>query len=101
MSRILTGVDRPEPVTILLDGIGISAFPGETLAAAILMADRLRFRDDRAGRPRGMFCNMGTCSECTVWLSRDGIAWRRVRACLIPVSAGLEVRTSDPETQHG
>lgn len=101
MSRRLSDVQRPDPVPIFLDDIEFMAFPGESVAAAILMAGRLRFRDDRSGNPRGLFCNMGTCSECTVWLSRDGAAWRRARACLVPVSQGIRVCTSQPETDDG
>lgn len=80
MSRVTQGVERPDPVKLTIDGETMSAHPGETVAAAMLMAQKLRFRDDRAGTPRGMFCNMGTCSECMVWLARETAGGGCVRA---------------------
>lgn len=100
MSRVTHGLQRPDAITLSIDGVTVTAFPGETVAAAMLMAQQLRFRDDRSGTPRGMFCNMGTCSECMVWLARDG-GWRRTRACLTPVAPGMAVTTREPGTDHG
>jgi aerobic-type carbon monoxide dehydrogenase small subunit (CoxS/CutS family) len=100
MSRVTHNVERPDSLTLTIDGMTVTAFPGETVAAAMLMAQQLRFRDDRSGTPRGMFCNMGTCSECMVWLARD-TGWRRVRACLIPVAADMVVTTREQGTEHG
>lgn len=97
MKRVDHGVTRPAPVTVEVDGARIAVHPGETVAVAVLVAGALRFRDDRAGAPRGMFCNMGTCSECTVWIAGDAAAWRRQRACLVPVSAGMRISTRQPE----
>jgi predicted molibdopterin-dependent oxidoreductase YjgC len=88
MTRLETGVRRPAPVTIRVDGAEIEAFPGETLAAALLAAGRRAFRRTPAGEPRGPFCLMGVCFECVV--ESDG---QRVRACVTPVRAGMEVRT--------
>ncbi|KQM18344.1 (2Fe-2S)-binding protein [Novosphingobium sp. Leaf2] len=96
MKRIEAGVTRPAPIAITIDGAAVQVHPGETLAVAVLAVSR-RFRDDRAGQARGMFCNMGTCSECTVWVARDDGAWRRLRACLIPVEPGMQVRTRPPQ----
>lgn len=94
MSRITQNIDRPAPITIDADGATITAHPGETLAAAMTAAGIYRMRDDRSGAPRGMLCNMGTCSECFVWIA-DGEGWRRRRACLTPVSDGLQVATHE------
>lgn len=102
MKRIEAGVTRPPQVAVELDGAPVMAHPGETVAVAVLSAAP-RFRDDRSGTPRGMFCNMGTCSECTVWIAPGGTGddprWRRLRACLVPVEEGLRIRTRAPETQ--
>ncbi|WP_137679856.1 (2Fe-2S)-binding protein [Aurantiacibacter suaedae] len=100
MSRIERGVTRPEPITIVIDGETVPAFSGETVAVAILARDQLRFRDDRSGRARGMFCNMGTCGECTVWVGAEQGAWERLRACLVPVRPGLEVCRCPPEDER-
>ncbi|SMF61905.1 (2Fe-2S)-binding protein [Allosphingosinicella indica] len=87
-ARIEKGVQRGAEVTLTIDGVAMTAFEGETIAAAMLAAGRDRFRDD--GGPRGMFCNMGTCGECMVTLAPDG---RRVRACVTAVQGGMQVVT--------
>ena len=87
--RIEGLVERPTPVTITVDGRPISAFAGESLAAALFAAGiRTLRRSPRAAAPRGMFCLMGVCQECLVWL--DG---RRVTACEEPVREGMAITT--------
>lgn len=88
--RRTEGVARGEAFALNVDGGVVQAYPGETIATAMLAADRLAFRRDRSGRARGLFCNMGVCSEClvTVW---DGAASRRVRACLAAAEPGMVV----------
>ena len=80
-------MNRPAPIEIMVDGIRVQAYPGETLAAALIQLSP-RITRDTGGRPRGLFCNMGTCCQCMVTLLPER---RRVRACLVPVSEGLEV----------
>ncbi|AJP74344.1 hypothetical protein TS85_07450 [Sphingomonas hengshuiensis] len=83
-------VQRGTPIRILVDGAPIACFEGETIATAMLAADRLAFRQDTRGAGRGMFCNMGSCCECMVTLVGSG---RRVRACLADARDGMEVST--------
>jgi len=90
--RKTDGVSRGEPFAFSVDGDAIQAYPGETIAAAMLAAEATGFRRDRAGRARGLFCNMGVCSECLVHV-RDGGVSRRVRACLVPAEPGMTVET--------
>jgi D-hydroxyproline dehydrogenase subunit gamma len=89
MPRISPGVERPAPLTIHVDGQPVAAHRGESIAAAMIAAGIVRFRDDGSGRPRGLWCNMGSCHECTVTLA-DGA---RVRACITPVAEGMAVST--------
>lgn len=91
-TRISQGVTRGGPIEITVDGTPITCFAGETVAAAMLAADHVVFRMDAHGQGRGMFCNMGVCSECLVTLVASG---RRVRACLIEARDGMEVATRD------
>lgn len=100
MTRIMQGVKRPDLIMLTIDGQPVTAHPGETVAAALLMSARTRFRDDRSGRARGMFCNMGTCSECLLWIASEAGRWRRARSCLTPVAPGMAVRTTEPEAGH-
>lgn len=85
--RIERNVTRQAPFTILVDGEAVTAFPGEMLATALLDRSATVGRDI-LGEPRGVFCNMGTCGQCTVTLLPEG---RRLRACIVPVQPGMEV----------
>ncbi len=87
--RIERDTERGRPLTLTVDGRSLTAFDGETLAAAMLEKGAA-FRRDTRGLDRGLFCNMGSCSECMVTLLPSG---RRARACVTPVSDGMEVRT--------
>ena len=82
------GVSRGDELTIRVDAVAVAAHAGETLATAMLAAGIGRFRVDSFGAPRGLWCNMGSCGECTV-----RIGARRVRACLTLVTPGLVVTT--------
>lgn len=85
-------VTRGAALSLSIDGRTVEAFEGETVAAAMLAADRRAFRLDRAGRPRGLFCNMGVCSECLVDIETEGQT-RRLRACVTPVGDGMTITT--------
>lgn len=80
-------VQRPAAVEVIVDGHAIRAYPGESLAAALLAigARRLGTGPDSA-RPRTVFCMMGVCQQCLVVV--DGVT---VQACLTPVRAGMVV----------
>ena len=83
---------RTEMVTFTFDGRPMTAEAGQTVGAALLAAGVRSWRRTRAGgRPRGMFCGIGACFDCLVDVNGD----RALRACLVPVREGDEVRTSD------
>jgi predicted molibdopterin-dependent oxidoreductase YjgC len=88
MRRIEDGVWRPEAVTIEVDGETVAAYPGESVAAALLAAGRRTFRMTQTGAVRGPFCNMGVCFDCLVEV--DGA---RARACMTAVQPAMKVRT--------
>ena len=70
-------------------GLDIPAFEGESVSAA-LWASGIRSwsAGEAAGPPsRAIFCAMGVCQQCAVWI--DGT---RVEACRTPVRAGLVVQ---------
>jgi len=69
----------------------VQAYLGETVAGALLASGQRIWRTTAQGRPRGLFCGMGICFDCTVTV--DGVS--NVRACLTPVSDGLEVTTGE------
>lgn len=76
---------------LIVDGQPVPARPSDTVGAALLRTGRLHWRRDLAGSPRGMFCGIGTCFDCT--LTVDGNPG--VRACLTRVHPGMSVETSD------
>jgi D-hydroxyproline dehydrogenase subunit gamma len=88
-TRIEHGVSRPAPVAIDVDGARVDAYPGESLATALLAAGVRVFRRTPSGAPRGPVCNMGVCFECVVAVDGEP----GVRACATPVREGMRVET--------
>lgn len=83
-------IERGPAVTVIVDGVPIQAYRGETLAAAMLAAGRRVFRyAPRTGSPRGLFCGMGVCYDCLMVV--DGRP--NVRACMTPVVDGMQAVT--------
>lgn len=78
---------RGPEVRFTFDGKPITAYEGETLAAALLAAGIQAFGVTRAGAPRLPFCNMGTCFDCAVVVDGQQL----VRACLTDVRDGMVV----------
>lgn len=64
----------------------ITAWPGETLAAALTSAGQLALSTNGPDERRGVFCGMGVCGECTVLV--DG---RSQRACMVAAAPGMVV----------
>jgi hypothetical protein len=98
--RIIRGVSRPPPVSILVNGVAVSAYEGESLATALMASGTLVMSRDVSGRLRSAFCNMGICFDCLVTVEEvaaPGITTvRRVRACLAEVRSGLIVTAGSP-----
>ena len=93
--RIADPALRPAPeIAFRFDGRTLSAYQGETIAAALAangIADLGRRRD---GTPRGVWCGMGVCQECVVIV--DGRPSER--ACMTTVTDGMVVRTQEYAT---
>jgi hypothetical protein len=91
--RISKGAMRGAPFRFSVDGAEVEAFPGETIATALLAAGRRTARHTaHRSAPRGVFCAIGVCHDCRMVV--DGEA--NVRTCLVPARAGMVV-----ETQRG
>jgi hypothetical protein len=80
---------RGPALELLVDGVPVEAFPGETVATALLASGRRAFRRTAQGDLRGPFCNMGVCFECLVTV--DGVPG--VRACVTTVRPGMAIAT--------
>jgi hypothetical protein len=88
--RIAAGVARGAPFRFTVDGEPVEAYPGETVATALLAAGRrvLR-RTARRGEPRGLFCAIGVCHDCRLVVDGEP----NVRACLALARPGMVVAT--------
>ena len=87
---ILGKTHRRKEVTILVDGVPLSAHEGEPIAVALLAAGRRALHYSvKRGEPRGMFCALGQCNDCVMTV--DGQP--NVRTCITPVRDGMRVET--------
>ena len=82
-------VERGQAITIIVDGVPLPAYMGETIAGALLAAGRRAWRRTSHGQPRGVFCGIGLCFDCLVTVNGTP----NVRACVTPVAAGMVVET--------
>jgi D-hydroxyproline dehydrogenase subunit gamma len=80
----------PHRVRFSFDGRPLEAARGLTIAGALLANGIVSWRRTGDGRPRGLFCGAGVCFDCLV----DVGDRQAVRACLVRVRDGDEVRTS-------
>ena len=82
-------VRRGPAVRFVVDGHAVEAFEGESVAAALFAAGTRELRHSpRDGAPRGLFCMMGSCQECLVWVGA-----RELPSCQVAVVAALEIET--------
>ena len=72
-------------MTFTFEGEEVEARPGQTIAAALLVAGHRTLRHTRrGGAPRGVFCGIGACFDCLV--VHNGVPG--TRACLTAVGEG-------------
>lgn len=80
-------IKRAPKVGFTFDGEAVQGHAGETLAAALMRAGHLTLRRaPNDGAPRGAFCCMGLCQECTV-----RIGGQITEACRTEVTDNLVV----------
>lgn len=80
------------------EGKPVAAREGDSVAAALLAAGYLVFRETAvSGAPRGPFCMMGACFDCLVEI--DGEPARQ--ACMVAVAAGMRVRRQHGPADYG
>ena len=92
--RIEDGLQRGRAVEIVVDGLPVPAFEGESVVAALLAAGTRVLRTTaRHGAPRGLYCGIGLCFECVMTV--DGRP--NVRTCQAPVRDGMQVETQQGE----
>ena len=85
-------------IALTIDGAPVSAFEGDSVAAALLAAGTSDFRTTPVvGSRRGPWCMMGVCFDCLVTI--DGIGSRQ--ACLVPVREGMAIETQQGKREAG
>ncbi len=94
-------ISRGKPFQFTFDGKPLTAYPEETIAAA-LFANGIRIfgHHPKDGAPQGLFCANGQCAQCMV--IADGIP---VKSCMTRVKPGMRVDPLDtlpklPEVDH-
>ena len=86
--RMIEPGERAPAVFVTVDGAELTAYEGESVAAALIAGGQRFTRwTDRTGEPRGYFCGMGVCQDCLVTI--DGSP--NVRACMTPVRHGMRI----------
>ena len=89
--RRVPGLERGVPFELLVDGEALRAYPGETVAAALLAAGRRALRRTaQRGELRGLYCVMGVCGECAVAVGGEP----GVRACVTVALPGMVITTT-------
>lgn len=76
-------------VTFSINGEDVSAPPGVTIGSVLHQRNAAMRSSPGRDAPRGIYCGMGVCFECTV--SVDG---QMMRACITAVREGVQVETS-------
>ncbi|MFI1168950.1 (2Fe-2S)-binding protein [Streptomyces sp. NPDC020801] len=86
------GAPSAPAFAVTFDGRRIEALPGQTVAAVLWAAGVTSWRTTRgARRPRGVFCGIGVCFDCLVTVNGRP----NLRACLVPVRPGDDIRTQE------
>ena len=81
---------RGKAVNFLYNGEEISAYAGETIAAALHAAGvRSLSHSHEKHRPRGLYCAIGNCSSCIMEVNGEP----NVRICVELVKEGMVVKT--------
>lgn len=94
-SRLDSGVQRGESVTIIFDGRPVKAYKGETIATALIAAGHFS-SGTSFSQPHGVYCNIGVCHSCVMTV--NGV--RSVRICKTLVSDGSRVESQHNEKRN-
>ena len=82
--------ERGSAVSFTFDGVQVSAFTGETIAAALYAAGyRTLANSPVRHRPRGLYCAIGNCSSCMMVVNGKA----NVKTCIELVQDGMVVET--------
>lgn len=80
-------LEKPQQVTIVINGQEYQVRKGISLAAALLSNGFKRFRTENHTVPRGVYCGMGICFDCLVTV--NSLPFQR--ACLTQVEQDMHI----------
>lgn len=80
-------IEKPQQVTIVINGQEYQVRKGISLAAALLSSGFRRFQTVSHTAPRGVFCGMGICFGCLVTV--NDLPFQR--ACLTQVKQKMRI----------
>jgi predicted molibdopterin-dependent oxidoreductase YjgC len=87
---ILDDLPQRKNMRIFVDGKAIEAFEGESIAAAMYAAGlRVHRTTPKNSEPRGVFCNIGRCTDCIMKVNGQP----NVRTCVTQVKDGMRVES--------
>jgi predicted molibdopterin-dependent oxidoreductase YjgC len=87
---ILDDLPQRKKISIKVDGEDVEAYEGESIAAALYAAGlRVHRTTPKNGEARGIFCNIGRCTDCIMKV--DGQP--NVRTCVTNVREGMIVES--------
>jgi predicted molibdopterin-dependent oxidoreductase YjgC len=87
---ILKKYKKKKKFNICFNGKKITAYEGETIAAALWASGIKKFRTTpKYEEPRGVFCNRGRCTDCI--MNVDGKP--NVRTCVTIAKEGMVVNS--------
>jgi len=87
---------RDAQINFTFDGAALTAYKGETIAAALHAAGvRALAHSHNDKRPRGLYCAIGNCSSCMMVVDGES----NVKACVELVRDGMIVQTQ-PDKGH-
>jgi len=84
----INGETPRKVIQFQFDGKRFAALDGDSIAAALLAngVRTLRY-SEKQGEPRGIYCGIGHCYECRVYLNGVG----NVRTCITPVEEEMSL----------
>lgn len=87
---VLGKLQERNQITIYFNNQPYRVYEGDTIASA-MMAEGIKTlrHHEESGKGRGIYCNIGHCFECRVQVGERQV----VRACLTPVSEGMEIHS--------
>ena len=81
-----------DEIRFTLDGAGMTARAGQSIAGALIAGGVMSWRRTRIGdQPRGVFCGIGACFDCLITVNGEP----NVRACLSQVHDGDRVERQE------